>query len=281
MPSPRLVRAVREIPVASMGPQLSSREVHQALAEQELDPFLVISLFEMSGPVFPPHPHAGFSVATYILPESAVGFFNQDSLGTRNEIKPGGLHATVAGAGVLHEEQPTHAGQLARGYQIWIDHRNGARSVPPRPETLEAADVPQFTANGVTVRVLIGGAHTLESPVRLPTPVRLLDGDLGAHATWHAEVSDDERGFLVVISGSVTVGDMLVPAGHVGVLDTGGTALAIQAGDQGARCTLFAGIPLIQPRVFGGPVVGGTRDEVQAFLRAASIGGFGTLSPMG
>lgn len=279
--STRVLQAVREAPTAQMGSHLSSREVHQALSEQELDPFLVVSLFEMSGPVFPPHPHAGFSVATYILPESPVGFFNRDSLGTRNEIKPGGLHATVAGAGVLHEEQPTHTGQLARGYQIWIDHRNGSRAVPPRPETVEAAEVARYTANGVTVRVLIGAAHGLESPVRLPTPVRLLDGQLEAQATWHTELSEQERGFLVVISGSVTVGETVVPAGHVGILATGGTTLRMQAGDRGARCTLFAGIPLAQPRVFGGPVVGGTRDEVQAFLRAASSGQFGTLAPMG
>jgi redox-sensitive bicupin YhaK (pirin superfamily) len=129
--------------------------------------------------------------------------------------------------------------------------------------------------------VLIGAAHQLEPPVRLPTPVRLLDGQLDARATWHAELSEEERGFLVVISGSVTVGTTVVPAGHVGVLAAGGTALSMQAGDQGARCTLFAGTPLAQPRVFGGPVVGGTRDEVQAFLRAASTGGFGTLAPMG
>ncbi len=111
------VVTVRQTPISRIDARLSSREVHQALSEQELDPFLVVSLFEMTGSVFPPHPHAGFSVATYILPESPVGFINQDSLGTRNEIRPGGLHATVAGSGVLHEEQPVRAGVAALGYR--------------------------------------------------------------------------------------------------------------------------------------------------------------------
>ncbi len=63
----RSVVSVREAPHSRLGAMLTSREVHQALSEDELDPFLVVSLFEMRGPVFPPHPHAGFSVATYNL----------------------------------------------------------------------------------------------------------------------------------------------------------------------------------------------------------------------
>lgn len=258
---------------------LTSREVHQALSEDELDPFLVVSLFEMRGPVFPPHPHAGFSVATYILPESPVGFINQDSLGTRNEIKPGGLHATIAGSGVLHEEQPIVTGGLSRGYQIWIDHRNGERDVPPRPETLEADDVPEYRGEGVRVRVLIGAAQGLRSSISLPTSVRLLDVELAAGARLVQPVDAAERGFIVAVSGVIRVGDRDVPASHVATISDAGDALEIEAGRAGARATLFLGTPLRQPRAFGGPVVGGTRAEAERFLRAASAGSFGSLRP--
>lgn len=256
---------------------LSSREVHQALSADELDPFLVVSLFQMRGSVFPPHPHAGFSVATYILPESPVGFINQDSLGTRNEIKPGGLHATVAGSGVLHEEQPIPAGGLARGYQIWIDHRNGERDVPPRPETLEADDVPIHHADGVVLRVLIGSAAGLKSPIKLPTSVRLLDLELAPGARYSETVHVGERGFLVAISGSVDVSGRVISESQVATLGEDGDALEMRAGPSGARVTLFLGVPYLQPRALGGPVVGGTRAEAERFLRAASAGSFGSL----
>lgn len=275
--TPRRLHAVREAPSSRLDARLASREIHQALSERELDPFLVVSLFEMSGPVFPPHPHVGFSVATYILPESPVGFINQDSLGTRNEIASGGLHATVAGSGVLHEEQPLRAGMPALGYQVWIDHRNGARAVPPRPETLEAAAVPVHTADGVWTRVLIGEAHGLRSPIALPTPVRLLDVGMPPNSTWRTSLPPEERGFLVMISGSGSVGGTEVPASHVATLGASGTDLVMHAGAAGARLTLFAGVPLDQSRVFGGPVVGGSRAEVEAFLRSARAGAFGVL----
>lgn len=274
----RSVLTVREAPHAQLGASLSSREVHQALTADELDPFLVVSLFEMRGPVFPPHPHAGFSVATYILPESPVGFINQDSLGTRNEIKPGGLHATVAGSGVLHEEQPIREG-LSLGYQIWIDHRNGERDVPPRPETLEAEDVPVYREEGVTLRVLIGAARGLRSPINLPTPVRLLDVDLAAGARVSEEILEAERGFLVVVSGNVDVAGSTMSASQVATISDVGDALELRAGSKGARVTLFLGVPLRQSRVLGGPVVGGTRAEAERFLRSASAGSFGSLRP--
>jgi len=271
--------AVRDVPTSRLDARLSSREVHQALSEQELDPFLVVSLFEMSGPVFPPHPHAGFSVATYILPESPVGFINQDSLGTRNVIQPGGLHATVAGAGVLHEEQPVASGQPVLGYQIWIDHENAHRQVPPRPETLEADHVPMSRDAGVTKRVLIGDSGALRSPITLPTAVRLIDVELAPGAIWTEPVSAAERGFLVAVSGAFTVGGQAVHAGQVATLAASGTELRVEAGSAGARVTLFAGTPLNQPRVFGGPVVGATKAEVQLMLQAANAGRFGRLRP--
>ncbi len=275
----RILQHVRDAPHARLDARLASREIHEALGDAELDPFLVVSLFDMSGPVFPPHPHAGFSVATYLLPESPVGFINQDSLGTRNEIAPGGLHATVAGSGVLHEEQPVRTGGLARGYQIWIDHRNGARAVAPRPETLEAADVPVRSADGATVRVLIGASNGLRSPVTLPTPVRLVDVALEAGATFADAGTADEQGFIVLVAGGVTAGATTVRAGEVAVFPTGGERLELVATAPGTRLTLFAGVPLRQPRVLGGPVVGGSRAEVEGFRRAAARGDFGTLRP--
>ncbi len=54
-----------------------------------MDPFLVVSLFEMRGPAFPPHPHAVFSVATYIFPESDIGFGIRTVWETATGSRPG------------------------------------------------------------------------------------------------------------------------------------------------------------------------------------------------
>ncbi len=108
----RNVHTIARLREQHLGERLMTRDAQTGVVGADLDPFIMVSLYAMRGPTFPPHPHAGFMVATYILPESRVGFINQDSLGTRNRIAPGALHITVAGRGVLHEEQPEIDGDL-------------------------------------------------------------------------------------------------------------------------------------------------------------------------
>lgn len=64
-----------------------------------IGPCLVLSDFQMPQPFFPPHPHAGFSVMTYMFPDSAGAFIYRDSLGDHSRIEPGALHWSQAAAG--------------------------------------------------------------------------------------------------------------------------------------------------------------------------------------
>lgn len=54
--------------------------------ETPIEPFLVFTEFKMAQPIFGPHPHAGMSVMTYMLPESTGAFINRDSLGDHSRI---------------------------------------------------------------------------------------------------------------------------------------------------------------------------------------------------
>ena len=103
------------VPSGLTHPHLVTHDLTHATLGAALSPFLVISYFDMTGPVFSPYPNAGFSVATYILPDSPTGFWNQDRLGDNNAIAPGSLHWSVAGAGLMHEETVMRTGRLARG----------------------------------------------------------------------------------------------------------------------------------------------------------------------
>lgn len=125
----------------------------------------MVSLYAMRGATFPPHPHAGFMVATYILPESEIGFVNQDSLGTHKRIAPGSRHVTLAGRGVLHEEQPEVEGRLAQGFQIWIDLPDAEREATPQALHLTAASVPRQASEGAE-----GARFTLFSGTPLKQP---------------------------------------------------------------------------------------------------------------
>ena len=94
---------------------LSVAQLHQEHLPRHRDPFLAFDPFEMAQPFFPPHPHAGFSAVTSMLPESANGFVNRDSRGATVDILPGDLHRTAAGSGILHEETPMRRGVACHG----------------------------------------------------------------------------------------------------------------------------------------------------------------------
>lgn len=83
-----------------------------------IEPFLVFTEYLMDAPVFGPHPHAGVSVMTYMLPDSKESFINRDSFGDFSEIEPGGLHITQAGKGIQHDEFPKVMGVETHGFQI-------------------------------------------------------------------------------------------------------------------------------------------------------------------
>lgn len=240
-----------------------------------INPFLVLSLFDMTGPVFPPHPHGGFSVATYILPESEIGFLNQDTIGTKNAIEPGSLHWTVAGAGLMHEETVSRSGRHAVGFQIWIDHAADKRHIKPEGLHLQARDVPTIKGDGFVKRVVLGASGNVVSPLQVPTPVRIIDVELRKGTTISENTLQGENAFAWVRSGGITIDDQHVGAGSVAFLNA---PLAATAASD-TRFTLFAGHPLNQIVHPGGPFVGSNSEEIKAFHQRYRNGDMGRLIP--
>jgi redox-sensitive bicupin YhaK (pirin superfamily) len=257
-------------------PGLSTHDLTFQSFRDQINPFLVISLFDMTGPVFPPHPHAGFSVATYIFPESDIGFWNQDTIGNTNQIAPGALHWTVAGKGLMHEETVTRSGRHALGFQIWIDHAADQRQIAPAGLHLGANEVPLIKTESAAKRVLVGASGEIASPLTVPTPVRLIDVELLAGAEISETLHPGENAFVWVRSGLVSLGAEKVGAGEATFV-SGESFTAV--GQSDARFTLFAARPinqLIQP---GGPFVGSNNGEIAAFQANFRNGGMGRLTP--
>lgn len=268
--------ALLQMPTGIDRPELTTRDLMASALGDRIDPFLVISLFDMRGPLFPPHPHAGFSVATYIFPESEIGFWNQDTLGNRNLIPPGALHLTVAGAGVMHEETVTRSGKSALGLQIWIDHAEADREVPPAALHLAAAAVPTQSHDGVLRRVLLGASNGLTSPLAAPVSARLIDVDLAAGATLEEPVAPGETAFAVIRAGQART-DAGTAGPATAVFAEGGplrlTALIP------TRLTIFAGRPLRHAALPAGPFVASTEAQARAFRSRFASGGMGRLTP--
>lgn len=137
----------------------------------DLDPFLNVDFFVMSEPTFPPHPHAGFSAVTYLLPESRGSFRNRDSLGDTSTIGPGAIHWTQAGAGMMHEEIPSTPGVEGTGFQIFVNLPAAEKGIAPRALHADATHVPVASVDGALVRVLAVARKERSVPGSRSSPI--------------------------------------------------------------------------------------------------------------
>lgn len=281
---PRSILAIFDAPERPAPAGLRVRAISGAGQGIDLDPILGIDVFEMPGPAFPPHPHAGFSALTYVLPDSPTGFWNRDSLGHELPIRPGALHWTTAGRGVMHEEFPLEPGREAHGLQIFVNLRTADKKMAPAILHLEPQEVPVLELDGASVRVVLGTFGALSSPLAPPTPVRLLDVILAPGAGLTVPARPGEGLALFVRTGSLASDrpgrSEAVAAGQVAVSDPDGDALLLRAGPEGTRLFAFGGPPLREPVVAHGPFIAESRDALQAVMRAWAEGRMGHLAPI-
>lgn len=168
----RTLFAVPELPTHRMSELFSARRTQGI----DLDPFLNIDLFHMSGPVFALHPHAGFSAVTYLLDDSTSPMHNVDSLGDDGLIQPGGVHWTVAGSGIVHNEYVEHPGRTARGAQVFVRLPVDAEETAPSSTRFSPEELPMVDVGGqATARVVAGQPMGESSPVHEPAGVHLYD----------------------------------------------------------------------------------------------------------
>lgn len=252
--------------------------VNLSAATHGIEPVLVFTEFHMDRPIFGPHPHAGVSVMTYLLPESAGSFLNRDSLGDRSEIPPGGLHITQAGRGVHHDEVPLVTGTDAHGFQIWINHREADRWVEPRAMHAMAHDVPEVHEPGARVRVVHGRYAGRATPYQMVTDVTLLHVQLEAGATITLPAA--EMAFAYGVRGDAAADGDTLRAQVLLVYGMPGNACRFEAGGTGADFLFVTATPLREPIVYGGPFVMTTTEQMRETQRRYARGEMGQLAPL-
>lgn len=213
-----------------------------------INPFIGVDHAWMSAPTFPPHPHAGFSAVSYLFLDSETGIDNRDSTGTRNLIRPGGLHWTTAGRGVVHEEVPAEPGKTVHSLQIFVNLPPERKNVEPFALTLEPQDVPVVQLPGARLRVVAGSFESTRSPLRPPTDVTMLDISLEEGTELNVPVADGHCAFVMPILGTVrmeglsfALGDLRLP---VFPAQDAARAITLQSPNGSAKLMVFAGRPL-------------------------------------
>jgi redox-sensitive bicupin YhaK (pirin superfamily) len=258
----RSVTSIVHVPHHQMSPSFGSYGLRSS-SDIALDPFISIDHFRMSAPTFPPHPHAGFSAVTYMLPDSQGAFVNRDSLGDQSLIEPGALHWTQAARGMMHEEVPQQSGTECHGLQIFVNLRSADKHKTPHAFHVASDQVPVFENDGVRVRVLAGEFAAKASPLTsLLTPVSLFDVSLVDGKSVEIPFASSHNVFVLVLGGVAQIGANQVVANSAVGFNRDGDAIVLTGSKGGAHIVVAAGNPISEPLVFGGPFAMNTRAEV-------------------
>jgi redox-sensitive bicupin YhaK (pirin superfamily) len=247
-------------------------------SEFETDPFLIFGEFYNDRSVFGPHPHAGVSVMTYLLPDSKGLFLNRDSFGDNSIIDPGGIHVTQTGKGVYHDELPELTGTEVHAFQIWINHAEKDRFVDPKALHLSSKDVPVWESETVHLRVIQGRYQNLSSPLELLTKTLLFDVKLQPNAS--IEFHTEEMAFIYLISGEIVLDNETILEHSVVTFEQDGDKLIVKTGEQPANFMLASGTPFKEPIVYGGHFVMTTQqqmEETRARLQRGEMGDLNVL----
>jgi redox-sensitive bicupin YhaK (pirin superfamily) len=225
-----------------IGTGFKSYDIGQQQVGSAIQPFLQLAHYFMSQPTFREHPHQGFSAVTYMFEDSEGSFFNEDNQGDRSTIYPGDLHWTQAGSGIRHNETPIEPGKICHGIQMFVDLPIADKVLPPKAFHLSAAQIPVYqTDSGARVRVVVGSANGITSPLDITTKIRFLDVMLPAHAAIKHDISTHESAFILVVKGSGQTDDQIFQTQDAVLFENEGNQLSIQAGAEGLQYVLCIG----------------------------------------
>lgn len=114
-----------------------------------------------------PHPHIGIATVTYLFEGEIL---HRDSLGSFQPIRPGDINLMVAGRGIVHSERErpevTATNHRLNGLQLWLALPEQDEETDPAFHHYPADSVPALEVSGVPVRVMMGSAYGVTSPVK-------------------------------------------------------------------------------------------------------------------
>ncbi len=190
----------------------------------------------------PPHPHIGLATVTYLFEGEIV---HRDSLGFQQPIRPGDINWMTAGHGITHSERTSpevrRAESRLHGLQLWVALPKAHEEMEPSFHHHAAASLPERDEAGVRVRLLVGTAYGMRSPVQTLSPMFYLDAALPAGGELRLPREHEERA-LYVADGAVEVGADSAAVGRM-LAFLGDTEVVVRA-ESPARIVVLGGAPL-------------------------------------
>jgi redox-sensitive bicupin YhaK (pirin superfamily) len=242
-PTAPAVELTIEPRVRSLG-EFDVRRVLPAAKRRMVGPFVFLD--HMGPAVFPPgqgiavrpHPHIGLATITYLFEGEIM---HRDSLGYRQLIQAGAVNLMTAGRGIVHSERASDDLAITsrlHGIQSWIALPLDLEETEPTFLHYPASSLPELGVDGAMVRVIMGNAYGLQSPVLTYSPTLYLEASLAANAKLAVLDEAPERA-VYIVSGRVDVGGSAYGEGTLVVL-RGGVTVPLTAETE-ARVIVIGG----------------------------------------
>lgn len=188
-----------------------------------------------------PHPHIGIATVTYLFEGEIL---HRDSLGSLQPIRPGDINLMVTGSGMVHSERErpevTATNHTLDGLQLWLALPEQDEEVEPSFHHYPSEDIPAVKVDGIPVRVMMGSAYGMTSPVRLFSDTLYVEAHLQPGQT--LTLPEAEERAVYVASGSLKAQDTDLPAQSMTIFanQPGITITAVEE----SRIALIGGEPL-------------------------------------
>lgn len=185
-----------------------------------------------------PHPHINLATVTYLF-EGEI--YHRDSLGSSEPILPGDINLMVAGKGIVHSERERdvirNQDHKLDGLQLWLALPEADEEIDPAFYHYDRTAIPGKDINDVPVRVMMGSAFGLQSPVKTFAETLYIEATLQQGQSLLLPTAA-ERG-LYVAKGSVLIADEVIDSYHMAVMNP--AEVTITAQQDNTRIALIGG----------------------------------------
>ena len=176
-----------------------------------------------------PHPHIGLSTLTYLFTGSIL---NRDTLGNNLEIHPGDVNWMTAGKGIVHSERESFEVRAnphsISGLQCWVALPEQMAEIEPAFSHTKKNDLPHITHEGVMMRLVVGEAYGLSSPVKSYSPMFYIDV-VASKGSVIERPNPGQEAAIFTICGEVSINGETYGANQFILLEDGDDEISLAA----------------------------------------------------
>ena len=203
-----------------------------------------------------PHPHIGLQTFTWMIEGTMM---HNDSLGSKQLIRPRQVNLMTAGRGISHTEVAPDTETHMHAAQLWIALPDDKLNIDPRFD--HYPELPVVEKDGIEYTVLVGEFLGKTSPVEVYTPLLGVDLTAKENVTTRIALNPKfEYGFMA-LEGTAVINGHELNQDNLVVLEPGLEHIEIEI-HQNSRVLLLGGEPFESPILLWWSFVGRTHEEL-------------------